>query len=205
MGNISNFNVNKVDMRLSNVDYWDLYLADGDFSVVPATTIFSGACLVVHYDFNEEAIFGNDGPYDIQYDLPYGDVNEDLIYSLTTWSGATNNGFTGSTFGLTSLDNGFTSFVKPSGDTSNVALTSVLTGTTLTIATGDTRLCLTRVSGSTGNYVYPLEVKLNSGFSSGQYVELCGGFYQGYYKLDSYDYEVLPTRVPKAWTAEAWL
>ena len=78
MGNISNFNVNKIDMRLSNVDYWDFYLADGDFSIIPKDTIISGDCLVAHYDFNELAIY--DG--------------QRTLYSLTTWNNAVNTGYT---------------------------------------------------------------------------------------------------------------
>lgn len=39
----------------------------------------------------------------------------------------------------------------------------------------------------------------------GYYNELYGGFYQGFYKLHGYDYEVFPERVPKGWTAEMML
>ena len=56
MGNISNFNVNKIDMRLSNADYWDFYLAGGDYSILRQDSIISGDCLVAHYDFNNKNI-----------------------------------------------------------------------------------------------------------------------------------------------------
>lgn len=36
----------------------------------------------------------------------------------------------------------------------------------------------------------------------GRYVELYGGFYQGFYKLFGYDYEILPERMKKGWTVE---
>lgn len=36
----------------------------------------------------------------------------------------------------------------------------------------------------------------------GRYHELYGGFYQGFYKLFGYDYEVLPERVNKGWSIE---
>ena len=39
----------------------------------------------------------------------------------------------------------------------------------------------------------------------GTYHELYGGFYQGFYKLFGYPYEVLPTRYPKGWTVEMTL
>jgi hypothetical protein len=39
----------------------------------------------------------------------------------------------------------------------------------------------------------------------GKYHELYGSFYQGFYKLFGYDYEVLPTRYHKGWTVEMLL
>ena len=36
----------------------------------------------------------------------------------------------------------------------------------------------------------------------GYYQELYGGFYQGFYKLKGYDYEVMPERMNKGWTVE---
>lgn len=37
------------------------------------------------------------------------------------------------------------------------------------------------------------------------YTKFCGGFYQGFYKLHDYDYEVLPNRYAEGWTLEFWL
>ena len=39
----------------------------------------------------------------------------------------------------------------------------------------------------------------------GYYQELKGGFYQGFYKLHGYDYEVLPTRPNKGWSFSTYL
>jgi hypothetical protein len=39
----------------------------------------------------------------------------------------------------------------------------------------------------------------------GTYNQLYGGFYQGFYKLFGYDYEILPTRYTKGWTVEMTL
>lgn len=194
MGNISNFNKNKIDLRLSNVDYYDFYLANGDVSPNVRNTCLVTDDLVVHYDFNENGIFSS------------GTTSADTIYSLVSWTGATNTGYTLDTIGLTGIDNGLITFDKTSGDTTNQALLSALTGTTLVITSGDTRLCLNRVTGSTGNYIYPLEYKLTQGDDNvGDYMDFCGGFYQGYYKIDGTTYEVLPNRVPKAWVGEFWL
>jgi hypothetical protein len=39
----------------------------------------------------------------------------------------------------------------------------------------------------------------------GRYVELYGGFYQGFYKLFGYEYDILPERMNKGWTVEMLL
>ena len=41
--------------------------------------------------------------------------------------------------------------------------------------------------------------------TSGYYQELRGGFYQGFYKLHQYNYEVLPTRPNKGWSFSTYL
>jgi hypothetical protein len=184
MGNIKNFNFNKLDVLLSNSDYWDFYLANDESSLHKAED-----CLVSYFDFNNPAIF-NSG------------TSLNLISSLATWTGATNTGYTFNTIGLTGIDNGLVTFDKHSGDTANLALLSALTGTSLLIPSGDSRLHLNSVTGTTNQFIYP--INLNSDFS-GQYAQFNGGFYQGYYQIDGSTYKVLPTRVPQAWVAEFWL
>ncbi len=193
MGNIKNFNFNKLDLKLSNSDYWDFYLATDDGPTRPCSGVTSGDCMVVWYDFNNSNIF------------PTGSTSGTSIYSLVSWDGAVNTGYTMNTIGLTGIDNGLITFDKVSGDTSNQALLSALTGSTLVIVSGDTRLKLTRVTGTTGQYIYPLNVVIDPTFTTGNYVNLCGGFYQGFYKLDGNSYEVLPVRENQAWSAEFWL
>jgi hypothetical protein len=186
MGNLKNYNFNKIDMYLSNFQYYDYYLALDELSIPP----FSDDCFVVNYDFNDINIYSS------------GSTSASTIHSLETWVGATNSGYTFTTFGLTGLDNGYIDFDKTTGDTTNSALLSALTGTTVVITSGDTRLTLNRVTGMTGNYEYPIDILSDS---TGNYAKLCGGFYQGYYKLDGYNYQVLPTRVEKAWVSDFWL
>jgi hypothetical protein len=57
-----------------------------------------------------------------------------------------------------------------------------------------------KFSGITANTVYNIVSKRDD--SVGYYNELYGGFYQGFYKLFGWDYEVFPERVNKGWTAE---
>lgn len=188
-GNILNFNAKKLQLRLSDSEYWDFYLAKDEGTSSPFTDEGEN-CFVVHYDFNNDDTFISG--------------NTNAIYSLETWTGATNTGYTFDTIGLTGIDNGLVTFEKLSGDSANTALLSALTGTTLVIPSGDTRLTLHRVTGMTGDYVYPIE-RLFDVETDQYYMNFCGGFYQGYYKIDGTSYEVLPNRVPKAWTAEFWL
>lgn len=188
MANIKNYNFNKIDIALSNADYWDFYLATDEYEA--DNTVSSGDCLVVLYDFNNPAIYTT------------GATSANTISSLISWTGATNTGYTFDTIGLTGIDNGLITFNKTSGDTSNLALLSALTGNTLVIPADDKRLHLNRVSGTTGDFIYPIYQLTGT---SGDYAQLCGGFYQGYYKIDGSTYQVLPTRVNKAWVAEFWL
>ena len=60
-----------------------------------------------------------------------------------------------------------------------------------------------RFSGVTAGTLYNI-VSYDSQ-KIGQYHELYGGFYQGFYKLFGFEYEVLPTRYPKGWTVEMTL
>lgn len=185
MGNIRNFNFNKLDVFLSNSDYWDFYLG-----VDESTIRFSEQCTVSWFDFNEPAIYSS------------GTTSADTISSLVYWTGSTNTGYTLNTIGLTGIDNGLITFDKTSGDTSNLALLSALTGTTLIIPANDYRLHLNRITGTTGNFIYPINIANDF---TGDYAQFCGGFYQGYFKIDGTTYQVLPTRVHKAWVAQFWL
>ena len=57
-----------------------------------------------------------------------------------------------------------------------------------------------KFSGITADTVYNIISKQDD--QVGYYNELYGGFYQGFYKLFGWDYEVFPERVNKGWTAE---
>ena len=115
MGNIKNFNFNKLDLKLSNSDYWDFFLATDEYGSEVCSGVTSGDCFVVWYDFNNTNIYSG---------------GSETIYSLVSWDNAVNTGYTLNTIGLTGIDNGLVTFDKQSGDTSNVALLSALTGTT---------------------------------------------------------------------------
>jgi len=57
-----------------------------------------------------------------------------------------------------------------------------------------------RFSGFSGSVAYEVVSKYD--MYIGNYHELYGGFYQGFYKLHGYDYDILPERMNKGWTVE---
>ena len=191
---INNYNFNNLQLRLSNSQYYDFTLSSDMSNYSSACTCTtSGSCLVTWYDFNNTSIYLS------------GITSGNSIYSLVRWEDAVNSGYIFNTIGLTGIDNGLITFNKTSGDTGNTALLSALTTSTLVITSGDTRLKLTRVTGMTGNYIYPITYIENTGTTLGSYTKFCGGFYQGYYKIDGYSYEVLPTRVNEGFALDFWL
>lgn len=111
--------------------------------------------------------------------------------------------------GLTGIDNGLTT--ELSGLTLT-AYTGLYTTTALTYnrLVYDRRFKMHPITGSTtpanrifndNSYTYGLSY-VNVGGDIGQVARLDGGFYQGFYKLQGYDYEVLPERYSYGWTAE---
>lgn len=189
MGNIENYKYKKLKFLLTKKDYWDFYIANDDSYGGPKI-ITTGDCLVSIFDFNNTSIYSS------------GSTSAVTISSNIYWTGATNTGYTFDTVGLTGIDNGLVNYVKNTGDTSNIGLVTALTGSTLIIPNNDKRLHLTRVSGSTKQFIYPINFNTDS---SGKYAQFCGGFYQGYYKIDGSTYQTLPNRVNKGWVAEFWV
>jgi hypothetical protein len=114
--------------------------------------------------------------------------------------------------GLTGIDNG---------------LVTKMTGETITFTEGlfsddlkfnrmyfDRRLKLFQVTGNTQspnvrfsgfNKTVLYEVVSKYSPYEGRYHELYGGFYQGFYKLFGYDYEIFPERMNRGWSVEMLL
>jgi hypothetical protein len=69
--------------------------------------------------------------------------------------------------------------------------------------TGFTQSPNIRFSGLPNDIAYEVVSKLDP--KVGVYHELYGGFYQGFYKLFGYDYEIFPSRVNKGWSVELLL
>ena len=114
--------------------------------------------------------------------------------------------------GLTGIDNGLVK--KMSGET--IELTTGLYTNSDDIYSRykyDRRMKMHPITGFTtsanrlwndNSYTYDLSYSTD-GDSVGYYATLQGGFYQGFYKIPEYDYQVFPERVNLGWTAEFML
>lgn len=98
------------------------------------------------------------------------------------WDGLKTSNETIPTYGLTAIDNGAIEY------TSEYTITS----TPLNIPN---KFELKKVEGNNGNISYVIDAGTD-------YVSFRGGFYQGFYKLEGYDFQSLPNRYKKGWTIQ---
>ena len=117
-------------------------------------------------------------------------LNTDLIVnSLNKWNEAISDDIDLIDFGLTGFDNG--------------RVDSMNSGITLT--QNDNKLTLNRVGYndiSGGTYYSGYTVTSHSGASVGNYFSLNGGYLQGFFKLEDYDFELFPPRYNSGITIE---
>ena len=168
---------NNLDAFLSYSDYWD-YTLTNDYND-------DECCSTNHiasFNFNEDGV-----------------ISGNSIISSVIWDGCINNGVTLNDVGLVGLDNGLITFSKESYSDCNLELKNRLTGSSLVIESDDCYFKMNKVSGYTKEIVYgetgltyPIETIYCD--EVGYFNRFCGGFYQGFYKLEGYDYQVLPNR-----------
>jgi uncharacterized protein YlzI (FlbEa/FlbD family) len=114
--------------------------------------------------------------------------------------------------GLTGIDNGLVK--KMSGETIQIT-TGLYTNNADKYSRYkyDRRMKLHPITGFTttenrlwndNSYNYDLSYATNGG-DVGYFARLNGGFFQGFYKIPGYDYQVFPQRMPLGWTAEFML
>lgn len=153
-----------------------------------------------------------------QYNLTYGNYNTgNTIVSLNYYNPdnldlSCFTAFTLCDIGLTGTDNGLVT--QMTGETINVTQGLFSDSYKFNRYYFDRRFKMWQVTGYTqspnhlfsGISAYTLyEIVSHSGGSEGYYNELYGGFYQGFFKLYDYDYEVFPDRTNKGWSVEMLL
>ena len=128
----------------------------------------------------------------ISMGLDARNIQEDGTWVSTyTWSDAVNNAVELSDIGYTGTDNGFVSF---RGDrVNNKELLDILTGSTY--SPEGINMTVKPISTCTMRHTYPYEI--HNG-----YVSLKGGFFQGFYKIEGQEYQVLPNTLENDWNLE---
>ena len=122
-------------------------------------------------------------------------IENGRLYSSVIWPGAYNNGVELDDIGLTGTDNGLIHFDIDYA--SNEDVLNIITGSTLSIPEDDKRLFLSPITGNTKNYVYPMFYHEDE--EEGKYLSFKGGFWQGFYKLEGFEYQTLPNGPDVEW------
>ena len=214
--NIRNHSNNSIKLRLDTSEYYDFYLSNDEIEY-DQETVFSTNLI----GFDD----GNVLPVNIrlwdpdcspQFELYYDDfesdnnIVSDKFYPFPDLVEASCYSLSGiCDVGLTGIDNGLTD--RMSGETlyyTRGLLDSINKFDRLSYdrhlklisVTSNVRSPNSRFSGITANTLYNIVSKQEAGI--GYYQELYGGFYQGFYKLYEYDWQILPERYELGWSME---
>ena len=201
-------------VRLVNESY-DMSLTS-DEQGYNQEVVFSPYLIAQTYGKKLPVYFDIDNPLTSQgLNLTYKNYNYDNIFVSQNYYEPDNldlNCFTGHSscdIGLTGIDNGLVS--EMTGQTINFTNGLINNSLKFSRLEFDRRLKLFQVTGNTNspnirfsgfNKTVLYEVVSKNDPFVGKYHELYGGFYQGFYKLFGYDYDILPNRMNKGWSVE---
>ena len=206
--NLNQYNFNKIGFRPVN-EIIDITLASDELNY-DTETVFSTK-LIAEDD-------GNRMPFNFDFNYSGNSIgysSTDVIVSKNYYN-PENYNLTANTYqriyslcdvGLTGIDNGLTQSITGETLEFNTGLYTISADTYNNLKF-DRRLKLHPITGFTtnANRLYndnSYSYNLSSGTtSSGKYSSLNGSFYQGFYRLFGYDYEIFPERVDLGWTAE---
>lgn len=216
--NINFYNYSKNSPKLNYSQYFDITLGpderDYDEEVVFSTNIIGfneGNRLPIIFDLSNSATTTQ--PY-----IAYGDYLSGNTVVSKNYYNPTNENFSCYTaytgicdVGLVATDNGLYTemsgqtlyFIKGIDDTYKFHPHYRDSRFKMHPVTGHTQQPNEVFSGRPDNVIYNMVSK--SADTIGYYQELYGGFYQGFYKLFGYDYDVFPERVNKGWSVEMML
>ena len=211
--NINQYVSQKYRINLA-YDSMDMSLAsdEADYS---EEVVFSPFIIAETYGKKLPININIDDPYTVQQlNLTYKHYNENNVFISQNYYNPNNeniNCFTAGTscdIGLTGIDNGLVN--KMTGETLNFTEGIFEDSVKFDRLHYDRRFKMIQVTGYTGTYnkfsgvtgqtLY--EVVSKEDPTAGLYHELYGGFYQGFYKLHGYDYEIFPERMTKGWSVE---
>ena len=164
-------------------NYWDFVLSQDDGPSIPYRPYMTKRCLSAYIEFG---------------DTECQETNGVKSYPTYTWEGCKNDGAVLNDIGYTGIDNGLIYYGGWERVT-NKEFYEIFTNSMIAIEPGDCKMHLHQVTGNTGVYSYPMEYVEN------KYYTLSGGFFQGFYKLHGFDYQILPQYIEDEWNVEITL
>ena len=167
-------------------EYWDFVLSQDDSPSYNVDGKLVKNCLSSYINFGDEECH------------VHKLKNVVRSYEEYTWDNCLNNGSDLVDIGYTGIDNGLIDY-GGFDNVTNKEFYDIFTDSEIKIHSGDCRLYLHTVTGNTGVYSYDYD------YISGNYYALKGGFFQGFYKLFGYDYQVLPQYIENEWNIEICL
>ena len=223
--NLNNYYFNRLDTKLNYSSYYDIFLAsdERDFNqqVVYSNAIInatSGDSLPVWIDLNDLAC--SEQPLENCTSQTGASLaNTLVVVSKNYWPKAKYQcecPYSGSSFNFTvcdaswtGMDNGSLPPPTPFAPycyylRKNYINTAQRFSTNLISKELKLRQVRPLTNGGAPNTTIDTSI-VSATDSSGYYEELRGGFYQGFYKLYGYPYEVLPTRPNRGWSFETYL
>jgi hypothetical protein len=169
--------------------------------------------LIINRDRELDFVLSQDNSHTVEIDgeltkrclISYIDTNIDGCIdedgNLSSFSGFTyenylNNDVKLDDFGFTGIDNGR---ILYDNTITLDEFIGVLTGSSMELESGDAKLHLYPAQGNSKYYNYQAEVMQDD---RDRYYAFKGGFMQGFYKLNGFDYEVLPANIERCWNLE---
>lgn len=170
MSNILNNNRVPFITKLNCRDCWDFCLASDNLHYMSPVNLET--CTVTTIDLNK------------------GDcVWFDVLYGNKEWEGAVNDGIMFNNIGYTGVDNGLISYKKDR--LSNKNFLNLFLNSQFEIPSTDKRLQLHKVNGNNQIFDYTTRITYIDNDET-QVLECNGGFYQGFWKSETSNYQVLP-------------
>lgn len=169
MSNLSVNNFRTLRLRIDKSYYWDFFINKDRLDSGKRSGGMSTDSLSAYIDMCDPRCIG-DG----------------WIYSSPDyqWENALSEGVVMNNIGYTGVDNGLVQYRRDR--IGNSDFVKYFTKSSFEIGSGDTRLQLHAVSGTTGLYEYPYELNECE-------AELNGGFFQGFFRTECDKYYILPS------------
>ena len=208
MSNIRNTNYKRLDAKLDYSSLNDFALVfNDDLSICNNTTYdnYNHICLVSWFDFDKSFVY-QDNIKDTDH--------SNTIFSIRHWDKRQipKDILTIPNYGLTGLDNGGVKFKSIENDYCYIndeesPLYNLLTNSELIIQGNKKHhFFMSKVSSFDDEFTLDVTIDKSEKYKNvGNYASFKGGFYQGFYMLDGYNYQTLPNRYENGFTINLWV